>query len=74
MIMSGLHKDNENTFSESSKQLKDRLRLVEAEIESGNNDLDILKEARELLFTMARCKLISDRTARAHLKMLSSFF
>jgi hypothetical protein len=74
MMMSGLHKMHDHTFDESSKEMKARLRLLEGEIDSGNDNPDLLKEAHQLLHSMARSGIISNYSAAAHYKHLQSFF
>ena len=74
MMMSGLHKTHDHTFDESSKEMKARLRLIEGEIASGNDNIDLLKEAHGLLHGMARSGIISNYSASNHYKHLQSFF
>lgn len=74
MIMSGLHKMHDHTFDESSKEMKARLRLIEGEISSGNDNIDLLKEAHQLLHSMARSGIISNYSAANHYRHLQSFF
>ena len=72
--MSCLHKDNEHTFDESSKHMSERLRLIEGEVNAGNDSPELLREAHGILHSMANCKLISTRAAASHYKHLLSFF
>jgi ribosomal protein S20 len=74
MMMSGLHKTHDNTFDESSKEMKARLRLIEGEISAGNDNIALLKEAHQLLHSMARSGIISNYSAGNHYKHLQSFF
>ena len=65
---------HDHTFDESSKEMKARLRLIEGEIASGNDNIDLLKEAHQLLHSMARSGIISNYSASNHYKHLQSFF
>ena len=74
MMMSGLHKIHDHTFDESSKDMKARLRLIEGEISAGNNNKDLLKEAHQLLHSLAQSHIISSYQAQTHYKHLKTFF
>ena len=74
MMMSGLHKTHDNTMDVSSQEMKHRLALIDGEISSGNNNIDLLKEAHKLLHSMARAGMCSNNSAAAHYKTLKSFF
>ncbi len=72
--LGGLHKDNENSFEDTAKHMAERLKLVEGEINAGNDEQDLLKEAHQLLHGLSNCKVISGRAAAQHYKHLQQFF
>jgi hypothetical protein len=74
MMMSGLHKTHDHTFEDSAKAMKARLRLIEGEIESGNDNKELLKESHQLLHGMGRAGVISTYDAVKHYNHLKSFF
>ena len=74
LMISGLHKMHDNTFEESAKMMKERIKLIFGEVESGNNNPELLREAHKLLHSAARCGLISNNAAASHYKALLSFF
>jgi hypothetical protein len=73
VFSSGLHKDVESTGSGIKQDLKARLELIEGIVQAGNNNPDIIKEARQVLHQMAQMKMVSRPKAVAHLKQLQSF-
>ena len=74
IMMSSLHKQHDHTFDESSKSMKERIRLIEGEITAGNNNPDLLKEAHKLLHGLSKTGVISTSAAAKHYKQLQSFF
>ena len=70
VFTSGLQKKVESTGSGVKQKLKDRLALIEGEIEAGNTNDDLIKEARQILQHLARMKIIGHRAASGHLKQL----
>ena len=74
MMMSGLHKTNDHTFDDSAKEMKARMRLIEGEIESGNDNKELLKESHQLLHGMGRSGVISTYDAIRHYNHLKTFF
>ena len=72
--LAGLHKQHENSFNDTAKHMADRLKIVEGEINAGNDEQDLLKEAHQLLHELSNCGVISGRTATQHYKHLKSFF
>jgi hypothetical protein len=73
MVVSGLHKTVDNSFNETAEEMKQRLRLIEGEIGSGNNNPMLLKESHSLLHSMHACGMISNKQANRHYKYLKSF-
>ena len=73
VFMSGLSKEIEHTGSGVKEDLKKRLQLIEGEIEAGNTNPLLIKEARQVLHHMAQMKMVSRPKAVAHLKQLQSF-
>jgi len=74
MVVSGLHKTVDNSFNETAEEMKQRLRLIEGEIGSGQNNPLVLREAHSLLHSMHACGMISNKSANRHYKHLKSFF
>lgn len=70
VFTSGLQKKVEPTGSGVKQSFKDRLALIEGEIEAGNTSEELIKEARKILQHLARMKIIGHRAAAAHLKQL----
>ena len=73
MVVSGLHKTVDNSFNESSEEMKQRLRLIEGEIGAGNDNPMLLKESHQLLHSMHACGMISNKAATKHYNYLKSF-
>lgn len=73
VIASGLQKDVETVGSGVKEDLKKRLALIEGEIEAGNSNPLLIKEARSVLHRMAQMKMVSRPKAVAHLKQLQAF-
>lgn len=70
IFTAGLQKKVDSTGSGVKQSLKDRLRLIEGEIEAGNTSDLLIKEARKILQHLARMKIIGHRAASGHLKQL----
>ena len=70
VFTAGLQKKVESTGSGVKQKLKDRLALIEGEIEAGNTADDLIKEARQILQHLARMRIIGHRAASGHLKQL----
>jgi len=70
VFTAGLQKKVESTGSGVKQKLKDRMALIEGEIEAGNTNEELIKEARQILQHLARMKIIGHRAASGHLKML----
>jgi hypothetical protein len=70
IFTAGLQKMVETTGTGLKQELKNRLALIEGEIEAGNTSPELIKEARKILQNFARMKVIGHRVASAHLKQL----
>ena len=70
VFTAGLQKKVESTGSGVKQKLKDRMALIEGEIEAGNTSDELIKEARQILQHLARMKVIGHRAASGHLKQL----
>ena len=70
---SGMSKVIEPTGSGIKEELRKRLELVEGEIEAGNNNPALMKEAHHILHNMAQMGMVARPKAIAHLKQLSHF-
>ena len=71
LVLSGLHKTQENTKDNTAAKLKYRLKLIEGEIEAGNNNIDLLKELHSVLYKMSIMGLITYLTARKRFKEIN---
>ena len=54
--------------------MKKRLELISGEIEAGNNNDELLKEAHGILNSMAQMKVITHAQASKYYKDLKSFY
>ena len=70
---SGLSKVVEPVNSGVKEHLRKRLELIEGEVEAGNTNPSLMKEAHHILHNMAQMGMISRPKAIAHLKQLSHF-
>lgn len=70
VFTAGLSRDVETTGSGVKQDLKNRLALIEGEVEAGNTNPELVKEARKILQHLARMKIIGHRAAATHLKQL----
>jgi hypothetical protein len=70
---SGLHKSNvDSSKSETIQKLKERLSLVEGEMEAGNNNPELVDELRGLLFKLKNLDVITTYQAKQHFKQLTT--
>ena len=74
MKLSGLYKSMVNSVDETLSEMKKRLELLSGEIEAGNNNKELLKEAHGILFSMAQMNVISHPSASECYKGLKSYF
>jgi hypothetical protein len=63
-----------NTVDDTLSEMKKRLELISGEIEAGNNNQELLKEAHQILFSMAQMNVITHVEASKYYKDLKSFF
>jgi len=70
VFTAGLSREVETTGSGVKQDLKNRLALIEGEVEAGNTNPELVKEARKILQHLARMKIIGHRAAATHLKQL----
>ena len=69
---SGLHKSNVDTSkNETIKNLKERLQLVEGEIEAGNDNDEVVDELRSILMKLKNLDVITSYQAINHFKQLT---
>ena len=70
---SGLHKSNvDSSKGETIQKLKERLSLVEGEMEAGNNNPELVDELRGLLFKLKNLDVITTYQAKQHFKQLTT--
>ena len=71
---SKLHKMHDNTFEATATKMKDRLLVLEGELEAGNTNDKIKSEIHGLLFKLAHAKVISSIDATKHWKSLNEIY
>ena len=71
---SKLHTINDNTFETTATKMKDRLLVLEGELEAGNTNPAIKSEIHGLLFKLAHAKVISNVDANKHWKSLMQIY
>jgi len=71
---SKLHKMNDNSFDQTALKMKQRLEVLEGELEAGNNNPSIKSEIHGLLFKLAHAKVISQVDATKHWKSLNEIY
>ena len=75
--IAGLEKRNitGSGLKETIKNLKDRLNIIEGEIEAGNNNILLKDELYNVLFKLVHFNVISEIQARKHFKnIVSEYF
>ena len=70
IALAGLKKRIYNTHDNTISLLKNRLNLLEGEIEIGNNNPKIYNEIRKILFKLHHLKVISMKQVQSHLKQI----
>ena len=71
---SKLHTMNDNTFEATALKMKERLEVLEGELEAGNSNPLIKNEIHGLLFKLAHAKVISNVDATRHWKSLNEIY
>jgi len=71
---SKLHKMNDNTFEATALKMKQRLEVLEGELEAGNTNDKIKSEIHGLLFKLAHAKVISNIDASRHWKDIQEIY
>ena len=74
MLLSGLHKTHDNTFDKTAQELKETIATIRGEIEAGNNNPELLREAHTVLWNMAAIGMLNGNTAKKYYNELKSFF
>lgn len=69
--MAGLHKNINNDRSEHVKKLKESLQLVEGEIQSGNDNKEIIKELQSILMKLYHLGIISLVNVKRHMNQFN---
>ena len=68
LYVSGLGKNIGTNKDENITELKDRLKLVESQIKSGNNNPVVKKEMKEIIQKLYLYKVISHNNGKSYLK------
>jgi len=71
---SKLHTMNDNTFETTAGKMKQRLEVLEGELEAGNTNPEIKSEIHGLLFKLAHAKVISQVDANKHWKSIMEIY
>jgi len=71
---SKLHTQNDHTFETTAGKMRQRLEVLEGELEAGNNNPEIKGEIHGLLFKLAHAKVISQVDANKHWKSLNELY
>jgi hypothetical protein len=71
---SKLHKMNDNTFETTAGKMRQRLEVLEGELEAGNTNPEIKGEIHGLLFKLAHAKVISQVDANKHWRDLQEMY
>jgi len=71
LYMAGLHKKFTSKHNETLEDLKERFRICEGEILSGNNNPEVLKELKEILLKLHHLNAISIHAIRKYLKQFN---
>ena len=75
LYTSGVHKTvHTNTKDATVEKLKSRLELVEGEIESGNNNIQLLQELGNILNKLSNLGIIGKLTAKKHFDAIKQDF
>ena len=68
LFQAGLHKKYATNNNETLKYLKDKHKVIEGEILSGNNNPELLKELKEVLLSLYHLNAISLPSLKKYLK------
>jgi hypothetical protein len=71
---SKLHTMNDNTFETTAGKMRQRLEVLEGELEAGNTNKLIKEEIHGLLFKLAHAKVISQVDANKHWKSIMEIY
>ena len=71
LYMAGLHKKFHSKHNETLADLKERFRICEGEILSGNNNPEVFKELKEILLKLHHLNAISIHAIRKYLKQFN---
>lgn len=68
--IAGLHKRVEHTANKSVEKLKQRLTLIEGELQAGNNNKKLYDELRDIVFKLHHLGEITQNSANEYLKQM----
>lgn len=71
LYMAGLHKKFKSSHNETLQELKERFKVCEGEILSGNNNPLVIKELKEILLKLNHLNAISINAIRKYLKQFN---
>jgi hypothetical protein len=75
LIISGLHKNNiANSNNATVDALKNRLELIEGQIQAGNDNKELLKDLYTVLYKLNHIGAITVYQAREHYKLISKAY
>jgi hypothetical protein len=70
IFLSGLHRSTYNNKEETIKKLKDRMNILEGEINAGNNNTKIKKELHQIIYTLYNFKKINHKDMKEYLQQI----
>lgn len=68
LFLAGLHKDNKNSSSKTISHLKEQYKILTGEIEAGNDNPDLLKQLKAVLYHLHQFKVITQGEVKNTLK------
>lgn len=71
LYMAGLHKKFPSNHNETLEELKERFKVCEGEILSGNNNPEVMKELKEILLKLHHLNAISIHAIKKYLKQFN---
>ena len=69
-----LHKEVEHSKDITINHLKERINLIEGEIQSGNNNPELLHELQTTLYKLVHFNLLSAYQAKNHIQQYKNYY
>jgi len=74
LIIAKLHKNHDNNVENTIKKIKERISIIEGEIEAGNNNLILLEELRVLLSKLVNFGVLDKKESIKHMTLITNDF